>query len=82
LTGVFASIAINPGAANGLLNGNPRQLLNQVVAVVMTVIFSMAMSYVIIKIGDLRVGLRVDVDGEIEGLDSSQHGESGYNLEA
>jgi Amt family ammonium transporter len=40
------------------------------------------MSLLIIKVVDLLVGLRVNVEDEIEGLDSSQHGESGYNLEA
>jgi ammonium transporter, Amt family len=82
LTGVFASITVNPLAANGLLHGNPRQLLNQTMAVLITWIFSIVMSIIIIKAVDVIVGLRVDIEDEIVGLDSSQHGESGYNLEA
>jgi Amt family ammonium transporter len=81
LTGLFASTAINSAAANGLFYGNPKQLLNQIVAVVVTWIYCIVMSFVIIKVVDLLVGLRVTADEEIEGLDSSQHGESGYNLE-
>ena len=81
LTGLFASTAINSAAANGLFYGNPKQLLNQIVAVVVTWIYCIVMSLVIIKVVDLLVGLRVTADDEIEGLDSTQHGESGYNLE-
>jgi Amt family ammonium transporter len=82
LTGVFASVAINSAAADGLLRGNPKQLLNQLVAVIATWVFSAVMSLIIVKVVDLVVGLRVDADDEILGLDSTQHGESGYNLEA
>jgi Amt family ammonium transporter len=82
LTGVFASTIVNPTATNGFLHGNPRQLANQTVAVLVTWLFSAVMSLLIIKVVDLLVGLRVNVEDEIEGLDSSQHGESGYNLEA
>ena len=81
LTGLFASTAINSAAANGLFYGNPKQLLNQIVAVLVTWTYCIVMSLVIIKVVDLLVGLRVTADDEIEGLDSAQHGESGYNLE-
>ena len=73
---------INPAAADGLLHGNPGQLLNQIVAIATTWIFAIVMTFIIIKIVDLMVGLRLLPDDEILGLDSSQHGESGYNLEA
>ncbi len=81
LTGLFASTVINPAAADGLLHGNPKQLFNQIVAVVVTWVFAGVMSLVLIKVVDMLVGLRVTAEDEIEGLDSSQHGESGYNLE-
>ncbi|MEW5974831.1 MAG: ammonium transporter [Acidobacteriota bacterium] len=81
LTGVFASKIVNPGAADGLLYGNVQQLFNQVAAVLITIVFSVVMTLVIIKIVELLVGLRVHPDHEIVGLDTSQHGESGYNLE-
>lgn len=82
LTGIFASKSINSGAADGLLHGNPGQLLNQGIAVLATWVFAIAMTFIIIKVVDLLVGLRVTADEEVVGLDSSQHGESGYNLEA
>jgi Amt family ammonium transporter len=82
LTGVFASTAVNSGAADGLLRGNPGLLLNQLIAVAVTWVFAMVMSLIIIKLVQLLVGLRVTADQEILGLDSTQHGESGYNLEA
>jgi len=82
LTGVFATRLINPAAADGLLHGNPGQLMNQIVAIATTWVFAIAMTFIIIKIVDLMVGLRLSPDDEILGLDSSQHGESGYNLEA
>jgi len=82
LTGVFATKFINPGAGDGLLHGNPGQLWNQFIAVAVTWIFAIVMTFIIIKVVDLVIGLRLKPDDEIEGLDSTQHGESGYNLEA
>jgi ammonium transporter, Amt family len=82
LTGVFATKFINPGAGDGLLHGNPGQLWNQFIAVAVTWVFAIVMTFIIIKVVDLVIGLRLKPDEEIEGLDSTQHGESGYNLEA
>ena len=81
LTGVFASKAINPAAADGLLNGNPGQLFNQLMAVLITWVFAGGLTFLIAKIVDAVVGLRVKESEERDGLDVSQHGESGYNLE-
>jgi Amt family ammonium transporter len=81
LTGVFASKAVNPAAADGLLNGNPGQLMNQLGAVAVTWIFAIVGTVVIAKITDAVIGLRVSPEEEMAGLDQSQHGESGYNLE-
>jgi Amt family ammonium transporter len=78
LTGVFASEAV--GGTNGLLYGNPAQLLNQVVAVAGTWIFVGVLTFIIIKLVGLLVSIRVSDDDEDAGLDISQHGESGYNL--
>ena len=72
----------NSAGADGLFYGNPKQFYNQIIAVLVTWIYCIVMSLIIIKVVDVLVGLRVTVDEEIEGLDSSQHGESGYNLEA
>jgi Amt family ammonium transporter len=81
LTGVFASTAVNPAATNGLLGGNPGQLFNQFMAVAITWVFAGGMTFVIAKIVGALVGLRVSAEEERDGLDQSQHGESGYNLE-
>jgi Amt family ammonium transporter len=81
LTGVFASTAVNPAATNGLLNGNAGQLVNQVLAVLVTWIFAGGMTFIFAKIIDAVIGLRVETEQEREGLDLSQHGESGYNME-
>lgn len=81
LTGVFASKAVNPAAGDGLLNGNPSQLFNQLMAVLITWALAGGATFIFAKIVDAVVGLRVSVEDEREGLDLSQHGESGYNLE-
>ena len=80
LTGVFCTREVNSAGANGLLNGNPRQLLNQLVAVLITIALSAAATWIILKLVDVFIGLRVTVDEEQEGLDLTQHGETGYNM--
>jgi Amt family ammonium transporter len=90
LTGVFASRAVNPvfhdAAGNalpvGLLEGNAGQLLNQLAGVAIAWVLAIVGSLVILKICDLLIGLRVPEEHEVEGLDVTQHGEEGYNLEA
>jgi Amt family ammonium transporter len=81
LTGIFASKAVNSAAADGLLHGNASQLVNQLAAVAATWIFAIVMTLAIAKVVDLIIGLRVSEEDEMAGLDQSQHGESGYNLE-
>jgi Amt family ammonium transporter len=78
MAGVFASVAVNAGGANGLLFGNSRQLAVQAGSVILIAAYSFAVSMVLFKIIDATVGLRVDKDEETEGLDISQHGEAGY----
>jgi Amt family ammonium transporter len=85
LTGVFATKEINDlrmGKAMGLVDGDPGQVINQVVAVVIAWGLAIAGTLIILKICDLIVGLRVDSQQEIEGLDLSMHGEEGYNFES
>jgi len=79
LTGVFADPSINE-AGKGLLYGNPGQLLTQIIAVGVTIVYTAVVTAVIFMIIKAFVGLRVDVEEEIEGLDESQHGEKAYNL--
>ena len=77
-TGLFASPAIN-GVA-GLFFGNPSQLTVQVISVVATAIYTFAVSFVIAKVLDKAMGLRVEDKHEIGGLDTYLHEESGYRL--
>ncbi|MEJ8574938.1 ammonium transporter [Microbaculum marinum] len=74
LTGVFAAPEI--GGAAGLLSGNPGQLWTQIVGIVATVIWSAIGAFVILKVLDLTIGIRVSRDVEIEGLDVNLHGET------
>ena len=79
LTGVFAEKAINGAGANGLLFGNPAQLGVQALAVVVTVTYAFAATYLLLKLL-ARWGLRVSSKEEIQGLDRAVHGEEGYRL--
>ncbi len=79
-TGLFASIAMNPDGANGLFFGNPSLFISQVIASLGTIIYSGVVTLIILKVIDLTVGLRVNNEEEVMGLDLSQHGETGYNL--
>jgi Amt family ammonium transporter len=83
LTGVFAVAAVNAGVhTRGLLEGNYRIMLNQSVATAVTWAIAIVGSFVLLKItAGLCGGLRVSEENEFDGLDLSQHGESGYNLE-
>ncbi len=78
LTGVFAQKALNDAGSDGLLFGNARQLGVQLVACAASGLYAVVMTFVILKVVDKLVGLRVTVSDEREGLDTSQHGEEGY----
>ena len=77
-TGLFASSLINPAGPNGLFYGNPAQLGIQAVAVVIVAVFAFVGSYVILKLINLVMPLRVSPQDEDAGLDLSQHGEEAY----
>ena len=77
--GLFASKLVNPGGANGLFYGNPHQFLVQVMGVVAVTLFSGVVTFILYKVVDALVGLRVMESDEITGLDLSQHRESAYN---
>ena len=81
LLAVFSDLKINSLGADGLANGGGSALLaDQLVAVGATLVFSFVLSYVIAKLVDLTIGLRVTPEQEDEGLDSSQHAESAYAM--
>ena len=80
LTGVFATRAVtdaNHGNPLGLLEGGSL-LKGQIVAVVVTWVFAIVATFVLLKILDALIGLRVTQQQELQGLDVSQHGEEGY----
>lgn len=85
-TGIFATSLINPifksadGAVLpvGLIDGNPMQIMNQLIGVGIAVALGAGGTFVILKFVDLLIGLRVSELDEIAGLDASQHGETAY----
>jgi ammonium transporter, Amt family len=89
LTGVFATSSINPiyhdangkVLGSGVVDGHWSQLGNQFVAVVIAWVIAGAGTFIILKIVDAIVGVRVPADHEVQGLDLSQHGEEGYYWE-
>ena len=90
LTGVFATKDINPAfkdaAGNalpvGLLEGNGGQVVNQIIGVGISWVLAIVATFIILKVVDAVVGLRVSPEEETMGLDLSQHGEEGYSLES
>ncbi len=88
LTGVFATRAINPifkdatgqSLPIGLVDGNAAQLVNQLAGVAIAMTIAAAGSFILLKIVDAVVGLRVAPEDELTGLDLSQHGEDGYEM--
>lgn len=79
--GIFASLAINPNGANGLLYGNPSQLWIQGVGVGVAAALGFGGTYVIMKVIDLLIGVRVDPKVEEVGLDIAEHAERAYSDE-
>jgi ammonium transporter, Amt family len=79
LIGVFANTAFNELGADGLLAGGGLTLLGkQAVAVLATLAFSGVLSFILLKVVDLVVGLRVSEEEELAGLDIGEHEEAGY----
>lgn len=77
-TGLFASKAINAAGADGVFFGNPSLLLVQLLSVAVAIVYAFCVTWIILKALDWTMGLRVQQEEEVEGLDLSQHGESGY----
>ena len=73
LTGVFAAEAV--GGVKGVLEGNGAQLVTQLIGVAATIIYCAIATFIILKIIDVIIGLRVSEEEEREGLDVSLHGE-------
>jgi len=85
LTGVFATKEVNDlrmGKPMGLMDGDAGQMVNQLIAVLISWGLAIVGTLVILKICDVIFGVRVSKEDETEGLDLSMHGEEGYNLES
>jgi len=77
--GIFASTLVNTAGSNGLIYGNPSQLVVQTVAVAVVWVYSFVVTFALAKILDATIGLRVGAEEEEVGLDISQHGERAYS---
>jgi Amt family ammonium transporter len=82
LTGVFARASVIAGTSTmpdmtkgGLIDGHPEQVLTQLYGIGVVIVFDAVVSFILLKIVDLVIGLRVDEETEIEGLDLALHGE-------
>ena len=75
ITGVFATVG-----ATGLIAGNAKQLMIQLIAVLAAGAYAFIVTLILAFILDKTIGLRVDKEDEIMGLDQTQHSESGYNM--
>jgi Amt family ammonium transporter len=78
-TGLFATTAVNSAGGNGLFYGNPGQLGIQLLAAVVTMVFTFTITFVVAKALDWSIGLRVTPMEEEVGLDISTHGERAYS---
>lgn len=81
LAGVFATTEVNELGKDGLIRGNPGQVVTQLIAVVVTYIIAAVGTLIILKIVDATVGLRLKPEAEIQGMDINEHGEDGYGEE-
>jgi len=77
-TGLFAQKLINPSGADGLFFGSYKMLVSQGIGILAVTLYSFLVTAVILKVIDWAMGLRVSLEDEVDGLDLSQHGESGY----
>jgi len=75
-TGIFAAGVV--GGAKGLIDGNGKQVLIQMAAIAVTIAFAFGITWLLAKLVDATIGLRVTPEEEIVGLDISQHGERAY----
>jgi Amt family ammonium transporter len=78
-TGLFATTAVNASGSNGLFYGNPRQLVIQIIAVAVSAGYAFMGSFILLKLINFFLPLRVSSVEEEQGLDATQHGEEAYS---
>ena len=76
-TGIFATTAVN-AAGSGLIDGNPSQVVTQIVAVGAVIAYAVVATFIIVKVVDAILGIRVSSHDEEMGLDKAVHGEVAY----
>nr|WP_320010700.1 ammonium transporter [uncultured Desulfobulbus sp.] len=79
LLGIFATKTVNPGGADGLLAGSATQLMNQLIGVAVVCAYAFIVSWVLLKVINAVIGLRISVEAEHQGLDYTEHSETAYN---
>ena len=79
-TGLFASKAINPAGNDGSFFGNPSLIGIQALSIVTVWVYSFVVTLILLKVLNRTMGLRVSEEHEVNGIDLSQHGESGYSF--
>ena len=79
-TGLFAEKVVNAAGADGLLFGNAHQLYVQSLSLIVTVAFAAIMTFIIYKIVDALIGMRVEENNEVVGLDLTQQSEAAYTV--
>jgi len=80
VTGLFAQKIVNPAGNDGLFFGNPGLFGTQIIAVGVTIVYSVAVTFILLKVLGILMGLRVEEEEEVIGLDITQHEESAYTL--
>jgi ammonium transporter, Amt family len=81
LTAVFATKAVNPAGGDGLLAGNPGELVVELIAIAVTYVIAGGGTFVILKLISLVMPLRAKEEAEYQGLDINEHGEEAYGEE-
>ncbi len=79
-TGLFAQKLINASGADGLFFGSSKLFVTQMLAVGITAVYSFVITVLLLKVLDMVMGLRVNEESEVSGLDITEHGESGYSF--
>ncbi|WP_448874915.1 ammonium transporter [Desulfobulbus propionicus] len=79
LLGVFASRTVNPNGADGLLAGSGSQLISQLIGVAVVCAYAFVVSWLILKLVNALIGLRITEEAEHQGLDYTEHSETAYN---
>jgi Amt family ammonium transporter len=79
LLGVFASRSVNPAGVDGVLAGSFTQLGKQLIGVGVVAVYAFILSWILLKVINSVMGLRVTEENEEQGLDYTEHSETAYN---